>query len=205
MKTIARLFGTFSLLLFSLCFMTACSSSDDGETSIVGTPREIVIDAFEIGKGVNRMGEAFDLAQAKLVKDVDEKWGVPGNKYIRFKPTTGAMNYKVTYHSSEVIPGVHYKLLVYFAPETEEIPTSELCPTKVRIIDARTNTALLKSQEVSAKEVTTIEVGDVSTTESGLDIQIQTNVLNNEILPDYEPQPYNRVMRIAEMRLIPVK
>lgn len=173
------------------------------------TNREVVIDAFsglkEIEKTINNLGDSIDKASPEYVTDVDEKWGVPGNKYIRFKPTTYAINYKVTYHSSEVIPGVHYKLLVYFAPETEEIPTSELCPTKVRIIDARTNTAFIKSQEVSAKEVTTIEVGDVSTTESGLDIQIQTNVRNYETLPDYEPQPYNRVMRIAEMRLIPVK
>ena len=59
---------------------------------------------------------------------------------------------------------------------------------------------LFKNQEIPATIVTTLESDNVSTQAMGIDIRIATNITNSE----YRYKTYNRILRIAEIRLIPV-
>ena len=175
--------------------------------------REIVIDPFDVAE----IPRAYD----KNVKDsvytmilsyienVDEKWGVPGGKYVRFEPLITTMNQSVTYRSREVVPGVRYKLQMNLAPETGEESEVYMLPTKLRVYsisgDKSDEIDLPGKEEnggvtISATETTTIEVDNFSTTAVGLDLQYQTAVTSREI----RYKTFNRVMRIAEMRLTPM-
>ena len=175
--------------------------------------REIVIDPFDVAE----IPRAYD----KNVKDsvytmilsyienVDEKWGVPGGKYVRFEPLITTMNQSVTYRSREVVPGVRYKLQMNLAPETGEESEVYMLPTKLRVYsisgDKSDEIDLPGKEEnggvtIPATETTTIEVDNFSTTAVGLDLQYQTAVTSREI----RYKTFNRVMRIAEMRLTPM-
>ena len=175
--------------------------------------REIVIDPFDVAE----IPRAYD----KNVKDsvytmilsyienVDEKWGVPGGKYVRFEPLITTMNQSVTYRSREVVPGVRYKLQMNLAPETGEESEVYMLPTKLRVYsisgDKSDEIDLPGKEEnggvtIPATETTTIEVDNFSTTAVGLDLRYQTAVTNKEI----RYKTFNRILRIAEMRLTPM-
>ena len=170
--------------------------------------REVVIDAFdglaEISEIWNSStGEDEPIATAESIGNVDASWGVPGGKYIRFEPTKPANN-AVIYKSDDVLPGLKYKLVIYLAPETEMENTEEnkkyFLPTKVRVSDVANSNTVITDFEVSATEVTTLEVEDFRTTEMGLELKIETHVSSSELRKGM----YNRILRIAEMHLIPV-
>ena len=178
--------------------------------------REVVIDPFdvaEISKVYNSaVGDSSLTAMPDYVTNIDTKWDVPGGKYVRFTPVFATMNHSFTYKSNEVIPGVRYKLCLNFAPETEientDSTASMFLPTKIRVyfieggqknkIDLPTD--VKNSTEVSATEVTSIEV-DFSTTAMGLNLRYETDVSSNNI----RKGTYNRILRIAEAKLIPIK
>jgi hypothetical protein len=143
------------------------------------------------------------------IENVDEKWGVPGGKYVRFEPLITTMNQSVTYRSREVVPCVRYKLQMNLAPETGEESEVYMLPTKLRVYsisgDKSDEIDLPGKEEnggvtIPATETTTIEVDNFSTTAVGLDLQYQTAVTSREI----RYKIFNRVMRIAEMRLTPM-
>ena len=167
--------------------------------------REIVIDPFdvaEISKYYNSStNEYIETSTQERITDVDAKWGIPGRKYIRFMPVLGTLNHSVTYRHSEVVPGVRYKLQVIFAPETDEAsPAEKLLPTKVDVTDVKANNLIANKQEIPATKLTTLEFDYFSTTYMGLDLKIGTQVTNSDVAMGI----YNRIMRIAEIRLIPV-
>jgi hypothetical protein len=136
---------------------------------------------------------------------------VPGDKYVRFVPNDATMNPGVTYRSNEVIPGVRYKLQLNFAPETEientEATANDFLPTKVQVYSVigyertRINlpTDVKNVTEIPATEVTTIEVENFSTQTMGLNLKIETRVTSVEA----RKGTHNRIMRIAEIRLVP--
>ena len=175
--------------------------------------REIVIDAFdglaEVSKFYDRnLKDSVFVASADSITNVDPKWGVAGGKYIRFVPNIASLNYKITYRSDEVVAGVRYKLQLTFAPETDENADSTyFLPTKVRVyegkyrIDFSAYDSKSKSAIIPATDTTTIETDNFYTLTMGLNLMFDTNVLNNEIRKGL----YNRILRIAEIRLIPMK
>ena len=168
--------------------------------------REIVIDPFDIAEisksfDVNIRDSVDELTQERIT-DVNARWGVPSGKYIRLKSAVATKNPYVIYSHSEVVPGVRYKLQIIFAPETKEDATDlDLLPTRVDITDMKANKQIAFKQEIPATQVTTLEFDDFSTTYMGLNLQIATHVTNTEM----SRRNHNRIMRIAEIRLIPVK
>jgi len=185
--------------------------------------REIVIDAFdglaEVSKYYDKnTKDSVSTALEYRVTNVDPKWGVPGGKYILFKPTNTIFRPQITYRSDEVMAGVKYKIQFNFAPETDEFATDmDLRPTKVRIgVKAPSGNKFQslnypdgrRNIEVSATEVTTYEIQDFVMPAMGLDLQYENNVSISETkLDGNNPDKvvYNRILRIAEVRLIPMK
>ena len=178
--------------------------------------REIVIDAFDVAEISkyydSSVGDSVLTVIPEKVTGIDTKWGIPGGKYIQFTPVITTTNHSFTYKSNEVIPGVRYKLCLNFAPETvienTDTTANMFLPTKIRVyfieggqktkIDLPTD--VKNSTEISATEATSIEIG-FSTTAMGLNLQYETNVLNSDI----RKKTHNRILRIAEARLIPIK
>lgn len=181
--------------------------------------REVVIDAFDGLVGLSKYydktsKDSVFSSTAERVSNVDPKWGVPGGKYIRFEPMITTVSPKITYRSNEVIPGVRYKLQVNFAPETDEDASpTYFRPTKlkVRASSGQEYTLLTfggaKYIEVPATEATTYVIDDFETTAMGLNLQYENNVSISEMkLDSNKPDKivYNRILRIAEIRLIPI-
>jgi hypothetical protein len=172
--------------------------------------REIVIDSYEgiteIGKvWIPTWGDSIEVATPEVVYP-DDSFHVPGGKYVCFKPKISNTDIDVTYRSNEVIPGIQYRLQVNFAPDCEENSEGWL-PTIVDISilpmgdakDSSEGRQLFYSQEIPSTDVTTLESDNVSTKAMGMDLWIKTNVSKE----DYRSWKYNRIMRIAEIRLIP--
>ena len=183
--------------------------------------REIVIDPFdvaEIDKTINILGDSISMASEKRFTNLDPKWGVPGGKYIQFEPNISSQNYGITYRSEELVAGVRYKLQLNFAPKTDDYgDLSHFRPTKVKIKakapseNSFRNVSLpdgARSIEVSATEITTCVIEGFVMGTMGLDLRYEGAVINNEMLEDQddpEKKLYNRILRIAEIRLIPMK
>ena len=119
------------------------------------------------------------------------------------------MNQSITYRSKEVVPGVRYKLQMNLAPETGEESEVYMLPTKLRVYSIsgdKSDEIDLPGKEakggvtIPTTESTTIEMDNFSTTAVGLDLRYQTAVSNAEI----RRGQFNRILRIAEMRLTPV-
>ena len=175
--------------------------------------REIVIDPFnvaEITRGFDStIKDSVNIANPNYIENVDEKWGVPGGKYVRFEPVIFTVNYSVNYRNDEVVPGVRYKLQLNFAPETDEESEVYMLPTKLRVYSIsgdKSDEIDLPGKEakggvtIPTTESTTIEMDNFSTTAVGLDLRYQTAVSNAEI----RRGQFNRILRIAEMRLTPM-
>ena len=169
------------------------------------TKRETVIDVWreivEISKTEISPGDSIETVEPQYVNDVDPSWSIPNNRYVRFTPQLATINPSVKYRSSEVIPGVHYKLQIIFAPET--IYESKL-PTVVNInafpMYGDDGQELAHNLTVSGTEVTIFEADNIDTT-NGLDLSIETRVSNSQL----RSNTYSRTMRIAEIRLIPME
>ena len=177
--------------------------------------REIVIDPFDVAE-ISKIYDAilkdsFETWTPYFVTDVDDKWEVPGGKYVRFDQNTPTLNHFVTYRSNEVVAGMRYKLQLNFAPETDSLATVfERLPTKIRVYTVNReelNQISLPTDDskntttIPSTEVTTIEVENFSTENMGLNLRIQTQVSNNE----QRKALFERTLRIAEIRLIPMK
>lgn len=175
--------------------------------------REIVIDPFnvlEIPRVYDStVKDSVYTMTLSYIENVDEKWGIPGGKYIRFEPLITTMNQSITYRSKEVVPGVRYKLQMNLAPETGEESEVYMLPTKLRVYSIsgdKSDEIDLPGKEakggvtIPVTETTTIEVDNFSTTAVGLDLRYQTAVSNAEI----RRGQFNRILRIAEMRLTPM-
>ena len=175
--------------------------------------REIVIDPFdvaEITRGFDStIKDSVNIANPNYIENVDEKWGVPGGKYVRFEPVIFTVNYSVNYRNDEVVPGVRYKLQLNFPPETDEENMAEKYPTKICVYSingSKSDKITLPGEDkkgavtIPVTETTTIEMDNFSTTAVGLDLRYQTAVSNAEI----RRGQFNRILRIAEMRLTPV-
>lgn len=175
--------------------------------------REIVIDPFNVLE-IPRVYDSTvkDSVYTMIlsyIENVDEKWGIPGGKYIRFEPLITTMNQSITYRSKEVVPGVRYKLQMNLAPETGEESEVYMLPTKLRVYSIsgdKSDEIDLPGKEakggvtIPTTETTTIEMVNFSTTAVGLDLRYQTAVTNVEI----RKKLFNRILRIAEMRLTPM-
>jgi len=175
--------------------------------------REIVIDPFDVLEIPrvydSTVKDSVYTMTLSYIENVDEKWGIPGGKYIRFEPLITTMNQSITYRSKEVVPGVRYKLQMNLAPETGEESEVYMLPTKLRVYSIsgdKSDEIDLPGKEakggvtIPTTETTTIEMDNFSTTAVGLDLRYQTAVSNAEI----RRGQFNRVMRIAEMRLTPM-
>ena len=175
--------------------------------------REIVIDPFdvaEITRGFDSsIKDSVNIANPNYIENVDEKWGVPGGKYVRFEPVIVTMNYSVTYRNDEVVPGVRYKLQLNFAPETEDESDVARLPMKLNVSTVLGNeiTRIVLPAEnakgdftVPATETTSVVVDNFSVKAVGLSFLILTHVTNAEI----RRGQFNRILRIAEMRLTPM-
>lgn len=175
--------------------------------------REIVIDPFDVLE-IPRVYDSTTKDSVytmtlSYIENVDEKWGIPGGKYIRFEPLITTMNQSITYRSKEVVPGVRYKLQMNLAPETGEESAVYMLPTKLRVYSIsgdKTDEIDLPGKEekggvtIPTTQTTTIEMDNFSTTAVGLDLRYQTAVTNKEI----RYKTFNRILRIAEMRLTPM-
>ena len=181
------------------------------------TQREIVIDALngikEIRKTADSSGDSITLASYELVT-TDDEWGIPGNKYVRYMPTTKNVNYAITYSSNEIVPGVRYKLQMNFAPETEYENTDStsqyFLPTAVRLralsginnsysSDSRTPYFIM-NETIPATEITSIEVDYFSNSDMELELIYEGRTTNAQA----HRGTHNRIMRVAEIRLTPI-
>ena len=167
--------------------------------------REVIIDAFdgltEISQMKNQYGEFEPTVMAEEVTDVDS---IPGGKYMRFTPLVASVNHYAIYRSTEVVPGIRYRLVVNFAPETLPTATAyDLLPTRVEVWalhpDGSEEAALVKTHDVTALQMSAYENGDFLTTDMGLGLKIATHVQTSEVRNGL----LNRTMRIAEIRLTP--
>ena len=168
--------------------------------------REIVIDPmdgiFEVSTYENyETMLAEPSVKPQWVSNVDASWGVPNNRYVRFEPQKTTMNHRVTYRSDEVVAGVPYDVIIVFAPETVE---SSQIPTKIDVnanaVGSASSDKLVSKLEVPADKTTTSQVAEkYRITSMGMDLIIKTNALSSEL----SRNRFNRIMRIAEIRLLP--
>jgi hypothetical protein len=160
---------------------------------------------FPYPQGTEDAVAAFAAHFPDSVANVDDSWNVAGGKYIRFSPIKSTLNIRAVYRGSEVMPGIRYKLLVNFAPETvtEKTDSTEVffLSTKVDVADVKAKKTLVTKHEVPVTEASTLVIDDFCTTAPWLDLKIETNVTNLERRRNL----FNRIMRIAEMRLIPIR
>lgn len=176
--------------------------------------REVTIDVFDNLAEIEKMPisgqptESIEKAVAEKITGVDAKWQLPDNQYMRFSPNPEiSSNYSLTYHSYEVIPGVNYRVEVVFAPETtvekNEETASLFLPTKTFVSyqsGARWKDVFGDTVEVPSDQATTMSNGTLKVETIGTDLQFNTDVKSKEI----KNGEYNRILRIAKIRLIPV-
>lgn len=169
------------------------------------THREIVIDPYEHILDISKIQDPQSTDVLDSVETVipiivypDASWNVPGGKYVRFEPFFTTVNHYVAYRCNEMIPGVQYKLYINYAPETEDGST---LGTEVRttLSPNGTEPTIIKSQEVSGTEVTSYEY-DIRSLAMGMDYKIETRVGSADLRNNRK----TRIMRIAEMKLVPV-
>ena len=116
------------------------------------------------------------------------------------------VNHQVIYRSNEVVPGVKYKLVVNFAPETLPNATAnDLLPTLIRIvtnpIEGGKDTVIVNKHYVPATHMSTYENDDFNIRQMGTNLKIESRITSAEL----RNNNYNRIMRIAQMRLVPYK
>lgn len=165
--------------------------------------REVVIDAIknfvDVNKIVNVQGDSILVANWEQITDVAS---VPGGKYMRFTPT-GQGDITVIYASQEVVAGVAYKLIVNFAPETLSTATEQdKLPTVVDImwLSGKKKGYIDDLVDVPATKASQIEI-PVTPTGMGIQLEIKTDVLTSDVIENLQ----NRILRIAEIRMVPVK
>ena len=111
------------------------------------------------------------------------------------------MNHSVTDLNDEVVAGVPYDVIIVFAPETVE---SSQIPSKIDVdanaVGSESSDKLVSKLEVPADKTTTFQVAEkYSITSMGMDLTIKTNASSSE----FYHNRFNRIMRIADIRLIP--
>jgi hypothetical protein len=154
------------------------------------TTREVVINSLE---------QILDLTNGTqtLITDVDEKWQVPGNSFIQFASSTATANLTFTVDASEAVPSIPYMLEIVFAPD---IVGENTKPTKLKIHgnhrDGTTETLGENQYEIPTTQVTRLALADPVT--DLLSIAIQMSIIARET------SRYQRVIRLAEVRLKPV-
>ena len=138
----------------------------------------------------------YTLCTWKFIDNVEEKWQVPGNNYIKFVPSKANANLTFTLDASEAVPGIPYMLEIVFAPDTSEENTK---PTKLQIKgnynDGTTGTLGESNYEIPATQVTRLALADPVT--NLVSLKIQMNILQRQ------SSIYQRVIRLAEVRLKP--
>ena len=167
------------------------------------TKQKMVIDAFDGLKEVSTYRDENYYYQPTVSPDQitvdDAAWGIHGGRYVRFTPLRTTTNNSATYSCAKVVPGVRYRLLIIFAPETVYDDEEAKLPTLVRV--TANGSIQADRQEVSATEVTTLDLPDFSTKVMGLDLKIETCVTSAQI----RNKKYNRILRIAQIRLTPIE
>ena len=167
--------------------------------------REIVIDPYDGIVALSKIHDPFSMEAYDSIETIspvivypDASWNVPGGKYVRFEQYFTTVNHYVVYRCNEMVPGVQYKLFINYAPETEGGP---MLGTEVRttLSPNGTEPIYIKNQEVSGTEVTSYEY-DVRSLAMGMDYKIETRVGSADLRNNRK----TRIMRIAEMKLVPV-
>jgi hypothetical protein len=147
---------------------------------------------------INDTTQIIDFARCtwEVINNVDEKWQVPGNSYIKFTASGATVNLTFTLDASEAVPGIPYMLEIVFAPDISEENTK---PTKLQIKgnynDGTTGTLGESNYEIPATQVTRLALADPVTNLVSLKIQTNIQVKQNS--------KYQRVIRLAEVRLKP--
>lgn len=162
----------------------------------------IVIDPIDGLSSVSFSGDEPSVTYQR-VSDVDAQWGIPNNNYVCFEPTSTTINVYALFHSDKVEPGMRYKVQVVFAPETREGKGLLPCKVDIDVQDGSNNSikSLTAGFPASATEVTTFEADTVEMSQKDFYLKIETSTSNSEI----RGKKFNRVFRIAEIRLIPLE
>ena len=162
----------------------------------------IVIDPIDGLSSVSFSGDEPSVTYQR-VSDVDAQWGIPNNNYVCFEPTSTTINVYALFHSDKVEPGMRYRLQVVFAPETREGKGLLPCKVDIDVQDGSNNSikSLTAGFPASATEVTTFEADTVEMSQKDFYLKIETSTSNSEI----RGKKFNRVFRIAEIRLIPLE
>jgi len=162
----------------------------------------IVIDPIDGLSSVSFSGDEPSVTYQR-VSDVDAQWGIPNNNYVCFEPTSSTINVYALFHSDKVEPGMRYRLQVVFAPETREGKGLLPCKVNIDVQDGSNNSikSLTAGFPASATEVTTFEADTVEMSQKDFYLKIETSTSNSEI----RGKKFNRVFRIAEIRLIPLE
>ena len=162
----------------------------------------IVIDPIDGLSSVSFSGDEPSVTYQR-VSDVDAQWGIPNNNYVCFEPTSSTISVYALFHSDKVEPGMRYKVQVVFAPETREGKGLLPCKVNIDVQDGSNNSikSLTAGFPASATEVTTFEADTVEMSQKDFYLKIETSTSNSEI----RGKKFNRVFRIAEIRLIPLE
>lgn len=162
----------------------------------------IVIDPIDGLSSVSFSGDEPSVTYQR-VSDVDAQWGIPNNNYVCFEPTSSTINVYALFHSDKVEPGMRYKVQVVFASETREGKGLLPCKVNIDVQDGSNNSikSLTAGFPASATEVTTFEADTVEMSQKDFYLKIETSTSNSEI----RGKKFNRVFRIAEIRLIPLE
>lgn len=154
------------------------------------TSREIVINAVQI----------LNMSECTMtrVSNIDEKWQIPGNAYLLFEPIRATANISITFNASEIVPGIPYSLECVFAPDVKEQNNK---PTKLNIQGTDINGVLTtigeSTYDISATEVTRLTISEPVS--NLVNLTIQSRVTTRQV------SQYSRIIRLAEIRLKPVK
>ena len=164
------------------------------------TTREVVL---------NRLEQIYEIRLGhldSLVTDADPKWQIPGNSYMRFVPEAATSNTDIAFRADELIPGLTYTLEAVFAPETilenNEENAAAFRNTKLRFLgvtadDTSVSLADHAKFEIPATETTRLTVDNAISGYVRLKVQVSLTVRENA--------NYNRIVRLAELRLKPQK
>lgn len=199
-------------------------SFDDGELHLLNvvpetfyewiTTREVVANSMEQVLEISKIadpkneGDSIETCLLTQVTDANPSYNLPNNSYIRMEPVLESyVSHSVTFDLGDaMIPDMKYKAMITFAPETRtELADSTFLfrPSKVRIISyslqngKQRSTRIVSAEQVSGTEKTVLECDDVDALHS---MRIETRVSSREYTTTM-----NRIFRISEIRLIPIK
>lgn len=151
-------------------------------------------------------GEVIPLV-VKRVTGVSEEWQIPNNEYLVVESSAPTINCEIQFTNLGIMPNVHYKVTIVFAPETREEmkDTHYMLPTQVRIGTPYQQFEFNGSNDVviPATEVTTLVYNDYVS--PSFDANNTLNIKTHVSATQLRTNTYSRIMHIGQIKLTPIE